>query len=231
MVGGWPAGATVEVELRSADGAALVSESLTADEAGFAISMLGSGVLAAGQTLSATDGTTTKELMVVDLTLSVDRNSDTISGTAPPGATVQINVNCAQTGCELSLSRTADSDGAFSLAVGGLTDIVTGSQVFINVPDQDNDWVQYQLEVTDQGTFTESASPPARGVGLVVFGGGSLAELIAAAMETSAVSITATSGGSFVTYVLGAPAFANVSFSALFAAGVPATTPFILLVD
>ena len=75
------------------------------------------------------------------------------------------------------------------------------------------------------GTISSSG-----GFGLIVFGGGTVEQLIAAAgCPVSTMGVWTTAGGSFAGYVPGAPGFVNASFLAAFPGGnIPANTPFIL---
>ncbi len=78
------------------------------------------------------------------------------------------------------------------------------------------------------GTITAGSIPTNGGFGLVVFGGGTYDQLVAAAACPGQVSFWATSGGQFVLYLPGAPAAVNAPFQAMFAGGtIPAGTPLI----
>ena len=63
------------------------------------------------------------------------------------------------------------------------------------------------------------------GFSLVVYAGGSVEDLAACAEGRNVTALYALSGGEYVSYILGAPAFVNADFRALFADGVPALTP------
>ena len=63
------------------------------------------------------------------------------------------------------------------------------------------------------------------GFNLVVYGGGSVEDLVACAEGRSVTALYALDGGTYISYILGAPEFVNAGFLALFADGVPALTP------
>jgi len=63
------------------------------------------------------------------------------------------------------------------------------------------------------------------GLSLVVYEGGSVADLDACAKSLGVTAIYALVEGEYVSYILGAPEFVMASFRALFPDGVPAVTP------
>ena len=63
------------------------------------------------------------------------------------------------------------------------------------------------------------------GFSLVVYGGGSVGDLVTCAEGRNVTALYALDGGEYVSYTLGAPGFVNEDFRALFADGVPALTP------
>ncbi len=65
----------------------------------------------------------------------------------------------------------------------------------------------------------------ATGFSLVLYAGGSIDELEACAESRGVAAIYLLDDGAWVSYILGAPAFVNARFQALFADGVPAATP------
>jgi hypothetical protein len=79
---------------------------------------------------------------------------------------------------------------------------------------------------TGEGSFTGTIA--ASGVSLVIFDGGTVEDLAAAATEAGLVSVSLTVDGSFVVYIPGAPAFVNAAFNAAFADGIAANTPVIV---
>ena len=65
------------------------------------------------------------------------------------------------------------------------------------------------------------------GFSLLVYRGGSVAELVACAQGRGVTAVYALADGEWVSYILGAPEFVNQSFRELFAGGVPAVTPLV----
>ena len=63
------------------------------------------------------------------------------------------------------------------------------------------------------------------GFSLLVYEGGSVEELEACAQSRHITAVYALAGGEYVSYILGAPAFANQSFRELYTDGVPSLTP------
>ena len=71
----------------------------------------------------------------------------------------------------------------------------------------------------------------ASGFSLVLYEGGSVEELASCAASRDVSAVYALRDGEYVPYILGAPAFVNAQFVALFPAGVPAVTPLITRSD
>ena len=69
------------------------------------------------------------------------------------------------------------------------------------------------------------------GFSLVVFGGGSVGELVACAQRHAVMTVYALAEGEWVPYILGAPDFVNREFRELFADGLPALTPLVAKSD
>ena len=65
------------------------------------------------------------------------------------------------------------------------------------------------------------------GFSLVVYEGGSIDELAACAQGRGVTAAYALAGGEWVSYILGAPGFANEDFAAVFPDGLPALTPLV----
>lgn len=76
------------------------------------------------------------------------------------------------------------------------------------------------------GTIISGSIPPTGGFGIIVFGGGSDEELVAASgCPPATAAFWATSNGHFVPYVPGSSVSAvNAAWNALFSGGIPATT-------
>lgn len=77
-----------------------------------------------------------------------------------------------------------------------------------------------------EGTF--ASAPAESGVSIVVFNGGTVAQLAETAAGLDVVSVSATVDGAFVVYIVGAPAFVNAAFNAAFPDGLAAGTAVIL---
>ena len=74
-------------------------------------------------------------------------------------------------------------------------------------------------------TFDCFRGDVAVGFSLVVYGGGSVGDLVACAEGRNVTALYALESGEYVSYILGAPEFVNAGFRALFADGIPALTP------
>ena len=61
----------------------------------------------------------------------------------------------------------------------------------------------------------------AAGLSLVVYEGGGLEELVACAGSMGVTAVYALQEGVYLSYILGAPAFVNRDFAAVFADGLP----------
>ena len=66
------------------------------------------------------------------------------------------------------------------------------------------------------------------GFSLLVYAGGSVEELVACAESRDVVTLYALHEGVYVSYILGAPEFANLPFRELFADGLPSITPLVV---
>lgn len=69
---------------------------------------------------------------------------------------------------------------------------------------------------------------PVRGVALVLFEGGSIADLVAATQAQGVTTVSTTVDGKFMVHVVGAPTFVNAAFDTRFEAGFPGQTPMVL---
>jgi hypothetical protein len=79
------------------------------------------------------------------------------------------------------------------------------------------------------GTITYGSIPAGGGFGLIVFGGGTLEELVTASgCPAATATFWATSGGQFIAYIPGTSVAAvNEAFIGLFPEGIPANTPLV----
>ncbi|MEX1023361.1 MAG: hypothetical protein WD058_09465 [Dehalococcoidia bacterium] len=82
-------------------------------------------------------------------------------------------------------------------------------------------------DVEGDGSF--SGDIAAVGSSLVLFSGGSLDDLVAAANAEGVLTVVATVDGAFVTHVVGAPVFVNADFAAAFSGGIDADTPLVVV--
>lgn len=122
----------------------------------------------------------------------------------------------------VSIHTESDANTTFDSAVE--VEAVAPVQVEVNVAGADG-----QGPLAGAQNRPEFAGQiPSRGVALVVFSGGTLAELIEAARAQGAATIAATFDGEFVVHVVGAPDFVNAMFESRFAAGVGPQTPMVL---
>lgn len=135
---------------------------------------------------------------------------------ATPGKTITVLVTVAEDaepsgsiadGCANSDGRTY---GSASVMVGGGSSSGSGS-------------------TSGSGTLSSGSIPAAGGFGLVVFGGGTLDQLVSASgCPAATAAFYATVNGAFVTYVPGTSIGAvNAAFMAAFPAGIPAGTALI----
>lgn len=124
--------------------------------------------LAAGMYVTVGDGTTTKDLTLVQLTIdAVDAGTDAVSGTAPDGATVGVGVSDS-TGNGAWLEVTADGSGHWSADFAGQFDVDAGSYVNAGVNDDDGDATtasknpaEIQANMTDDNVGGNSFAPNA----------------------------------------------------------------------
>lgn len=130
---------TLSYTIRSApDGTVLASGSKTADAWGWA-SFGGAADLVPGQELTVTDGATTKTLVLANIKIvSIDASEDVVSGTAPPGA--EVDVSASRAGSYAPAKHvTAAADGAWQVDFTGSFDLDYGMTVTATVRDADGD--------------------------------------------------------------------------------------------
>jgi hypothetical protein len=127
-----------------------------------------------------------------------------------PGKTVTVLASVSENGDGLCATASVRTYGSTTVTVGGSTGSTGGS-------------------TSGSGTISSGSVPAAGGFGLVVFGGGTTDQLVAASGCPAATSaFYATVNGDFVTYVPGTSiAAVNAAFMAAFPAGIPAGTPLI----
>src|SRR5439155_21697133 len=96
--------------------------------------------LVPGWEITVSDGTSTKVLVLVDLTIdSVDPGTDTVSGHAPPGADVHVFVNSGPTPGANQTVAADGTTGAWTADFTGTFDIDGGTNANANVNDADGD--------------------------------------------------------------------------------------------
>ena len=112
------------------------------------------------------------------------------------------------------------------------------SEITVTVTSEDGSRTRVYRVAFPADSAADSATPSAQapaasclggdvtvGFSLVVYGGGSVEDLVACAEGRNVTALYALDGGEYVSYILGAPGFVNEGFRALFADGVPALTP------
>ncbi|MEX2229010.1 MAG: hypothetical protein WEB13_05150 [Dehalococcoidia bacterium] len=102
---------------------------------------VGVPALATGQLVRASDGTTTKELTVVPLSVQGDTATDMVSATAPPNALVTLQAHCAlaSTSCSVTRLLAADGAGSVTTSLAPDVDVRGGSDLSASVADADGD--------------------------------------------------------------------------------------------
>jgi hypothetical protein len=136
---------SVTVEIREAPGGTLLFDDTIATNGGGNFNLCGpdlGGVdLVPGNEITVFDGSVTKVLVLVNLTIdAVDPDSDDVSGTAPPDETVHVNVNDPPFGGGgAGLDVTADSGGAWTADFTGIFDIGDETNAHARVDDADGD--------------------------------------------------------------------------------------------
>ena len=112
------------------------------------------------------------------------------------------------------------------------------SEITVTVTSEDGSRTRVYRVAFPADSAADSAAPSAQapaasclggdvtvGFSLVVYGGGSVEDLVACAEGRNVTALYALDGGEYVSYILGAPGFVNEDFRALFADGAPALTP------
>ena len=144
----WAPASTITVTLIDVDGETVLdSFTMTSDTEGtfnptefdsFDVPVL------AGHTVEVTDGTSTKNHVVADLTITeANAATDTISGTANPGAWIGMWIHYTAIG----LGMNADESGNWLFDLSGLYDLVPGTGFGVSESDEDGDRTQVDSEV------------------------------------------------------------------------------------
>ena len=107
------------------------------------------------------------------------------------------------------------------------------SEITVTVTSEDGSRERvYRVRLGDAAGGEPAAAACLRGAvsagfSLLVYGGGSVDDLEACAESRSATALYVLHEGEYVSYILGAPAFVNLSFRDLYPDGLPALTPLI----
>ena len=228
--GGWPANSSGTVTVTSNSGSVIATQNVQADASGI---FIWEGNLpqqySAGMTVTASLGGQTRSLVIPNVTVSVDANTDIVTATGP--SLDLLFLRCSLTNCALDQIIALNAAGNGAIDVTPQYDITAGEVLRITWIDPDGDSYVI-LHTVEQGaapSFSSVTSIPARGIGIVVFDGGTLDQLAAAASAAGARAIYTTANGNWVGYTLGAPAFTNAGFASRFPGAIPAGTPFLLV--
>jgi PKD repeat protein len=168
---GFAADSSVAVEVKDASaGSTLASDSASTDGDGcFVIEFDGFDApnvdLLPGMFVSVSDGTATKELTLVTLSIDgIDTLNDTAWGTAPPDTTFNVDTDVCPSGCGDFVSAypvVSDGGGAWIADFGALgVDLVPGNDLGANIGDDDGDQTIFDLFVPDnQAPFADAGGP------------------------------------------------------------------------
>ena len=152
-------------------------------------------------------------------------------GVAADGVTVTtVEAAAVQDAASVAIEP-PDSDEATD---GHQVTVASGSEITITVTSADESRTQvYRVRIG--GAAGEEQEPTAAclrgavtvGFGLLVSGGGSVEDLAACAQSRSVTALYVPHEGEYVPYILGAPAFVNEAFVALYPDGLRSLTPLI----
>jgi uncharacterized repeat protein (TIGR01451 family) len=140
---GFEQNATVTVEVRDGPGGALLFSATVPTDGGGSFGLccgpeVGLPDLVPGMEITVSDGSSTKVLALVSVTIDVlDPATDVVSGTAPANATLFVGVN--NPSGEAGLNTTADGSGNWSVDFTGSFDIDALTQAEVAVSDNDGD--------------------------------------------------------------------------------------------
>jgi hypothetical protein len=155
MLDGWPGGSTVHVTIDDDNNPAngtLLSGDVTMDQGSWKdFNSLGGTdmgpVLQPGRYVTASQGATTRTLHVANLvTGGVDLGSNTVTGTADPGAALSVHT-WSDSGADWSVDATADGSGDWSANFTGVHTIVRGDNGAAMIDQDDNDWTEADWRV------------------------------------------------------------------------------------
>ena len=148
-------------------------------------------------------------------------------GVADEGVTeTTVEAEAAQRGATVAIAPAdaGEATDGHQLALDGLEEIT------VTVTSADESRTKVYLVRFGGASGEPSAAACLRGAitvgfSLLVYGGGSVEELLACAESRDIVAIYALHEGEYVSYILGAPAFVNSAFREVYSGGVPALTP------
>ncbi len=155
---GWPAGATVTITMDDPGTPEPIDYETQAEVTQYGagpfdtefhvdlqIAFEGQFDLVAGHVFTVTDGTTTKVLEVADVTVTDrDADSDTVTGTAEPGAELMVWVDAPE---QPSVLTTADGVGNWTADFSGTYDLGPGTGGGVRQFDADRDATEVRWEV------------------------------------------------------------------------------------
>ena len=173
------------------------------------------------------------ELSRVDFGEFSPLREDYAAETIPDGNIATLRATAAQPDASLAVEP-ADHDG--DPGNGRQLRLIPGLEITVTVtsPDGSRERV-YRLRLgEEEGDLAAAGCLRGAvdvGVSLLTYAGGSVEELGSCAGGRHVTALFATHGGSFVAYIVGAPAFVNRGFQTLYAAGLPPGTPLIARSD
>ena len=151
-------------------------------------------------------------------------------GAADQGVTqTTVEAAPAQSGASVAIDP-ADIDESTE---GHQAAVAGGAEITVTVTSEDGS----RTRVYRVGFAADSAQAPSAsclrgdvnvGFSLVVYGGGSVEDLVACAQGRNVTALHSLDGGEYIPYILGAPEFVNARFGELYADGVPSPTPLIV---
>ncbi len=133
----WPADTNLTIRVFSAPGGQLIFTGTTQTDAHGSFDRHTSADLVPGTEVEVDFGAETSSVFLVPLTIdNVDMVADTVSGTAPAGSKIDLNLGDIGTDIKGYLSVTASSDGHWQASFSGNYDINSQTVVQATVPDE-----------------------------------------------------------------------------------------------
>ncbi|HEY5548024.1 MAG TPA: hypothetical protein VIL17_00340, partial [Coriobacteriia bacterium] len=148
------------------EGTAIVTDYTGWGWGGAEFNDLGGLDLVPGLFVTASDGETTKTLQLAPIAVtSVDADTDTLTGTAPPRAWVDASVSGREmpTGTRVQ----ADISGNWSMFIGGGGGILPNDQGSASVTDDDGDWTDTAWSLAPPSIAVDSRNDSVEGWGFV----------------------------------------------------------------